>query len=133
MGISRFPREARLLKPAEFKRVFDSPPLRFSAGEIVLLAKPRRDATTARLGVVAPKKACRLANGRNRFKRQVRESYRMRQESLASLDVIVLARNGIADLDNAGIRQRLDTLWTRLLKRAPSVLASLSPSEHSSP
>jgi ribonuclease P protein component len=132
MGVSAFPRQARLLKPAEFKSVFDSPPLRFSAGEILLLAKPR-DATSApRLGVVAPKKACRLATGRNRFKRQVRESYRLRQDALAGLDIVILARNGIADLDNTGIRQRLDTLWTRLLKRAPSVLASHLPSESSS-
>jgi ribonuclease P protein component len=131
MGISRFPREARLLKPAEFKSVFDNPPLRFSAGEIVLLARPGQTCSP-RLGVVAPKKACRLATGRNRFKRQVRESYRLRQQVLAGLDIVVMARNGIADLDNAGIRQRLDTLWTRLLKRAPSVLASHSLSEPSS-
>jgi ribonuclease P protein component len=121
-----------LLKPAEFKRVFDNPPLRFSAGEILLLAKAR-ESSFPRLGVVAPKKACRLATGSNRFKRQVREFYRLRQDSLGPLDIIILARSGIADLDNAGIRQRLDTLWTRLLKRAPSVLASLSPPESSSP
>jgi len=132
MGVSRFPRQARLLKPAEFKRVFANPPLRFSAGEILLLATSG-ESPSPRLGVVAPKKACRLATGRNRFKRQVRESYRLRQDSLGRLDIIILARNGIADLDNAGIRQRLDTLWTRLLKRAPSVLASLSPPESSSP
>jgi ribonuclease P protein component len=131
MGISRFPRQARLLKPAEFRLVFDNPPLRFSAGEILLLAKPKASGA-ARLGVVAPKKACRLATGRNRFKRQVRESYRHRQHVLDRLDVIILARSGIADLDNEGIRQRLDTLWTRLLKRLPKVLTPPQSSESSS-
>lgn len=126
MGVSGFPRQARLLKPAEFKGVFDSPPLRFSAGEILLLAKPGSSGLS-RLGVVAPKKACRLATGRNRFKRQVREFYRLHRSSIGSLDIVILARGGIADLDNAGIRQRLDTLWNRLLTRAPSVLTSASP------
>lgn len=126
MGVSGFPRQARLLKPAQFKSVFDNPPLRFSAGEIVLLARPG-NATGSRLGVVAPKRACRLATGRNRFKRQARESFRLRQALLPGLDIVILARNGVADLDNAGIRQRLDTLWTRLLKRAaPSLSESLS-------
>ena len=118
MGATSFPRQARLLKPAEFKAVFDNPPLRFSAGEILLLAKPGTSGYS-RLGVVAPKKACVLATGRNRFKRQVRESYRATRHAIGGVDVIIMARKGIADLDNAGIRQRLDTLWTRLIKRLP--------------
>ena len=119
MGDSSLPRHSRLLKPAEYKAVFDNPPHRFSAGQILLLAKPS-PTQTSRLGIVAPKKACRLATGRNRFKRQVRESYRERRQTLPAFDIIILARSGIADIDNAGLRQRLDTLWTRLKKRIPA-------------
>lgn len=127
----RFPRNARLLLPTQFRAVFDNPPFRFSAGEVLLLARPN-ELGAPRLGVVAPKKACKLATGRNRFKRQVRESYRLRQDALGELDIIILARGGIAKLDNPGIRQRLDILWTRLLKRSSKATAPLSPSASSS-
>ena len=117
MAGAAFPRESRLLQPAEFRSVFDNPPLRFSVGEIVLLARPN-GLDHSRLGLVAPKKACKLATGRNRFKRQVREYFRQHPHEELALDIIVMARGGMAKLDNTGIRQRLDTLWTRLLKRA---------------
>lgn len=117
MAGAAFPRESRLLQPAEFRAVFDNPPLRFSAGELVLLARPN-GLGHSRLGLVAPKKACKLATGRNRFKRQVREYFRRHPHAELGLDIIVMARGGVAKLDNPGIRQRLDTLWTRLLKRA---------------
>lgn len=111
-----FPRSARLLQPREFKLVFDSPQFRLSAGEFMLLAV----ASTGegpRLGIVVGKKSCKRAIDRNRVKRTVRESFREQRGALGPLDIVIMARRGIAELDNPGMRQRLDTLWTRLLAR----------------
>lgn len=45
---------------------------------------------TARLGLAIAKKNCRAATARNRIKRIARESFRLNQELLAGLDLVVI-------------------------------------------
>jgi ribonuclease P protein component len=111
-----FSKRLRLCEPAQFRAVFDAAELRLSAGEILLLARSNA-LGHPRLGIVIGRKACKLAVGRNRFKRTVRESYRLRQQEFAGMDIIVLARSGIAVLDRTTLNQRVSSLWTRLSKR----------------
>jgi ribonuclease P protein component len=113
MAGAEYPRQVRLLNSAQFKAVFDDSRFRVSTRELLLLARPNA-LEHARLGIVVGKKNCRMATWRNRVKRQVRESYRHNQPALAGLDIIVLARRGIADLDNGTITQHLTKLWNRL-------------------
>jgi ribonuclease P protein component len=71
----------------------------------------------ARLGLAIAKKHCRLATDRNRLKRIVRESFRLRQRELAGLDIVVLNR---PDAANAGNKQLFDSLaahWQRCRRR----------------
>jgi ribonuclease P protein component len=70
------------------------------------------------LGLVIAKKHVKLAVHRNRLKRLIRESFRLRQEFMPPLDIIVLARKGMGDLDNAAVSLMLDQQWNRLCKRA---------------
>jgi ribonuclease P protein component len=114
MAGAGFPKQARLLSPGQFKPVFDDSRFRASNREILILARPN-DTSQPRLGLVVGKKNCKLANQRNRFKRLVRESFRQQQEQLAGLDIIVLARRGIAELDNRTITQQLTKLWNRIV------------------
>jgi len=132
MAGAAFPKSLRLLEPQQFRAVFDGQPLRISAGEVLLLARPNALAT-ARIGVVIGKKVCRRACDRNRFKRAVREAFRLRSAELPAADIIILARNGIADLDSGDIRQRVTTLWNRLLKRSLPASGLDCPSGFSSP
>lgn len=67
-----------------------------------------------RLGFVLAKKQIKLAVQRNRVKRLVRESYRLHLQQIPALDFVVLARSGIADLDNEQIREMIDVLWFKL-------------------
>lgn len=113
MAGAEYPRQVRLLNSAQFKAVFDDSRFRVSTRELLVLARPN-GLEHARLGIVVGKKNCRRATWRNRVKRQVRESYRHNQPALAGLDIIVLARRGIADLDNGTITQHLTKLWNRL-------------------
>ena len=115
MAGAGFPRQVRLLNAAQFKAVFDDAPFRASCPELLLLSRPN-GLEYARLGIVVGKKNCRLAVQRNRAKRQIRESFRHTQSALAGLDIIVLARRGIAELDNGTITQHLTRLWNRLSK-----------------
>ena len=89
-------------------------------------------ASAARLGIVVGKKSCKLATERNRFKRTVRESFRHQCDTLGALDIVIMARRGIAELDNQGMRQRLDTLWTRLRARRLKLLRQESSPASSS-
>jgi len=113
MAGAGFSRQVRLPDSAQFKAVFDDAPFRASSRELLALARPN-DLAYARLGIVVGKKNCRLATQRSRVKRQVRESFRCNRHALDGLDIIVLARRGIAELDNGAIAQQLGRLWNRL-------------------
>lgn len=122
-----YPKRLRLREPAQFGTVFNGAELRLSAGEILLLAR-RNALSHPRLGIVIGRKVCRHAVRRNRFKRAVRESYRLHQAGLHGLDIVILARSGVAGLELRELRERIASLWVRLGKR----LSASPPSPASS-
>lgn len=113
MSETSFPRSVRLLKPAEFKKVFDNTEWRSSSPQLLLLATSNEQ-NQARLGFVLAKKQIKRAVDRNRIKRIIRESFRHNQHKLEALDFVVLGRSGLAELDNPQIRAMIDALWFRL-------------------
>ena len=85
-----FPKSVRLLKSADFERVFRDG-YSCSDGLIVVYAAAS-ESERPRLGLVVSKK-CGNAVARNRWKRALRESFRMVQHELPrSLDLVVLPR-----------------------------------------
>lgn len=74
-----------------------------------------------RLGLVVSKKNVKRAVDRNRFKRLVRESIRLRQDHLPSVDIVVLARRGVQDIDNETLHRQLHGMWKRLQRDAQAV------------
>jgi ribonuclease P protein component len=72
----------------------------------------------ARLGLALSRKAVPLAVNRNRIKRLVRESFRSEQAHLGSIDVVIVGRRGLDQLENRDIRESLKKHWTRLSQRA---------------
>lgn len=67
-----------------------------------------------RLGLIFSKKNVRRAVDRNRFKRIARESIRLRQHKLPSVDIVLLARRGLVELDNETVHRQLHGMWQRL-------------------
>lgn len=114
-----FPRDCRLLRPSEFKQVMDAPQFRASHASFILLARAN-DAANARIGFVLPKRRVRLAVARNRVKRIIRESFRVHQQSLAGLDIVVMARDGLPALDNNALRAAIDRQFQYLASRRQS-------------
>lgn len=110
-----FSKSARLLKAPLFQDVFEKNTLRVSSKEILILARPNK--LRPRLGLVVGKKNISLAVNRNRFKRCARESFRLQQHSLPSLDIIVLARRGAGDLTTKKLQEKLLFLWLELQKK----------------
>jgi ribonuclease P protein component len=125
-----FDKSLRLLKAAEYKQVFDQAKIKVSSAEILLLARPN-GLTKPRLGLVVAKKHAKLAVTRNRIKRQARESFRLSQASLSAIDIVLLVRKGMGDLDQAALRQTLDHLWDQLGRKARRIIPA-PPSQHDS-
>ena len=107
-----FPQSAKLSKPEDFRRVFDSPAFKLSSAAFLLLAQQSKT-SRSRLGIVVAKKQVKHAARRNRIKRLVREQFRLNQFR-PSLDLIVLARSLADDMDNSQVRNDLTRLWTKL-------------------
>lgn len=107
----------RLLNSSDFSYVFDQASIKVSHSHFLILARTSTS-DTARLGLIAAKKNLKRAVDRNRFKRLVRESFRMKQHNLPAIDAIVLARRGIEDLANPELHKTLNDLWKRVAKKA---------------
>lgn len=77
-----------------------------------------------RLGLVFSKKNVRRAVDRNRLKRLTRESIRLQQHQLPGVDIVVLARRGANELDNATLHRQLFGMWRRLERDARKSMVS---------
>jgi len=111
-----FSRDKRLLDAAQFKAVFDAPDSRASGRDVLLLAR-KNGLAQPRLGLVIGKKSVKLAVQRNRLKRLIRTAFRLNQSALAGLDIVVLARKGLAEQGNDEFTRQLESLWQRLLRK----------------
>ncbi|WP_238486436.1 ribonuclease P protein component [Motilimonas eburnea] len=104
-----------MLTPEQFKNVF-SDAIPASSPQITILAKAN-GLNHPRLGLAIPKKHIKLAVGRNRVKRIVRESFRTRQHQLPAVDLVVIAKGGSGDLSNEELTKLLGKLWQRIVRR----------------
>lgn len=108
-----FSRDKRLLIPRQFKAVFDSPSGKIPGKNVLLLAR-ENGLDHPRIGMVIGKKSVKLSVERNRLKRLIRESFRHHQALLGGWDIVVVARKGIAESDNAEITRQFGKFWKRL-------------------
>ena len=113
-----FGRDKRLLTSRHFSAVFDSPTGKAPGRSVLLLARDN-GLDHPRLGLVIGKKSVKLAVERNRLKRLIRDSFRLHQEMLAGLDIVMVARKGLGDLDNPELHQQFAKLWKRLARNRP--------------
>ncbi|CAH0993023.1 Ribonuclease P protein component [Sinobacterium norvegicum] len=111
-----FGRELRLLTALDYKTVFDDAQLKVACPQLLILAR-RSSSPRPRLGLIIAKKNVKLACTRNRLKRLLRESFRHQQHQLPELDIVVMARRGLADMDNSQVHKLIDKQWKRLCKR----------------
>ncbi len=115
-GAYGFPRDRRLLRPAEFQRIFKGADWRVSSATFTLLVVAN-ELGHPRLGVALSKRQVRLAVERNRIRRQLRESFRQHQQMLGGVDIVVLGRAGIAGISTQELRAAIDRSWEELEKR----------------
>ena len=112
---ARFSKQVRLLKADEFSRVFKKP-VRSSNRYLTVLAVPN-EIQQARLGLAISKKNAKRAVDRNRIKRLIRESFRLNQQHLPPIDLVVMAKPIAKSADNQQIIHSLQEHWNRLIEQ----------------
>jgi len=111
-----FGKAKRLLNAQDYSEVFDGADTKAFHKNLLLLAR-KNNGPGHRLGLVIAKKNVRLAVQRNRIKRVAREFVRRGPEG-APMDVVLLARRGMDQLDNAELALLLRKQWKKLAKHA---------------
>lgn len=84
-----FPKSRRLLNKADFDRVFHARRSRADSRLVVYTAK--NDLGYPRLGMVVSRKVGKAVD-RNRWKRLLREAFRLSQDGLPAVDIVCLPR-----------------------------------------
>ena len=108
----KLPPARRMRRPGEFKRVYSTG--RRFGNEFFTANTQRNDLTWARLGMSIAARNLRRAVDRNRVRRLIRESFRMHQQELPALDIIIGARASTIKADRADLRASLDKLWQKI-------------------
>lgn len=111
-----FPRSLRLLKKPQYDYVFQS--ARKIGTHYATFLYRKNNLNHSRLGLIVSKKTAKQANERNRFKRVSRESFRLMQHDLPNVDIVILARGKIADVDNPTLFSELSDAWKRMIAKA---------------
>ncbi|MDO4897219.1 MAG: ribonuclease P protein component [Moraxella sp.] len=114
MTDTTFCKNRRLLKPDEFRQVFDNPIKKIHSEHLLLFAQTGQ--THARLGLAITKKKLKLAVMRNRLKRLAREHFRLNADRIGAVDVVLIVKKSYPkDTDLHGelalIFQKLATLF----------------------
>lgn len=112
MNKARLQKRARLLKAADFQRVFDKS-VRSSDRYFTVLAR-YNTLNLPRLGLAISKRKAKLSVQRNRLKRLVRENFRQSAYNI-NADYVVMAGQQSSTASNTDLFQSLDKHW-RILK-----------------
>lgn len=110
-----FPKHLRLLKAADFKKVFTDPIKSTDRFFTILVIRNEHD--YPRLGLAIAKKTIKKAVCRNAVKRIIRESFRLHQHALGSLDLVVLARKEALDATSQNLRKSLEKHWLKAVEK----------------
>lgn len=105
-----FKKKRRLLHKSDYDHVFNQAQKIANSCFVVLYRDNEVD--QARLGLAISKKMVAKAHDRNRLKRLLRETFRVQQ--LPAIDVVVLARTGVASIERSILIKKLSNVWNQL-------------------
>ena len=128
MSLYSFSPAVRIRCAADYKGVFDGALFKVHQPHFLFLAK-FSEQPQSRLGIVVAKKKVRRAHERNRIKRLARESFRLNQQNIELLDIVVIPKMGIDSIPNAELHQQLQFAWQklqRLVKKHHKIAVSSS-------
>jgi len=100
-----------LLDKGSYGRVFKG--ARRSKDKYFTVLYRTNETGQGRLGLAVSKKNCRLAVGRNRLKRIIRESFRSHRNELKGIDIVVLNQPNTHTAENKTLFDSLEKHWRR--------------------
>ena len=112
------PLERRIRHKTQFDAVY-AQGRRFGDGYFSVAARAN-ELGGPRLGMAIASKTAGNSVQRNRIRRIIRESFRLRQHALPPLDLVVSARSRVRGAPNAELRASLDALWEQVTNRCAS-------------
>ncbi|MBI2481754.1 MAG: ribonuclease P protein component [Planctomycetia bacterium] len=113
-----FPKQVRLRKQAEFDRVYGGKA--YAADDMLVMNGCRNDLDRTRIGLSVSRKVGNAVL-RNRWKRLLREAFRVQQSELPQgLDIVVRPRRG-ATPDFRNIHSSLRSLAERIVRKLPEI------------
>jgi len=113
-----FPRPNRLTNATDFAHVFKQ--AQRSGDRFFTVLYRRNNLGYPRLGLAIAKKHVRLAVGRNRLKRIIRESFRQAKSQLLGVDIVIMARDQSGSAENRALFTSLEQHW-RAVARANKI------------
>jgi ribonuclease P protein component len=114
-----FPPRRRLRRKIEFDAVYAGG-RRIGDACFGMVARAN-DAAGPRLGLAVATKVAGSSVERNRIRRLIRETFRLRQRELPAVDVVVSARARARGARSDELRASLNTLWDRLIESCASL------------
>ncbi|SJM72356.1 ribonuclease P protein component [Psychrobacter piechaudii] len=119
----RYPKAKRLLKPDEFKSVFNQPLFKIHNSHFMAFAYDSKN-EQARLGMAITKKRIPRAVARNTIKRIIREQFRHRHPQLPALDLVFILKKSTKALSNDQMRQEIDEILAKVISKQRRNLAT---------
>lgn len=110
-----FSSDKKLLTADHYKNVF-AKAQRFGNHSFTVLIRQNK-LEHPRLGMAISKKSAKRAVDRNRIKRIFRESFRLNQHNLPSVDIIAMSKSNAIKLSNSEMRKQIDTQWYFIRKK----------------
>lgn len=114
----KLPRDLKLLTVENYQDVF-SKAERFGNYSFTVLARSN-DLNHPRLGLAISKKCAKRAVDRNRIKRLFRESFRLNQHKLPSVDIIAMCKPSAIKLTNHEMHEQIEKQWHFMRKKFAS-------------
>ncbi|MFT3906682.1 MAG: ribonuclease P protein component [Steroidobacteraceae bacterium] len=112
MERKRFRPDQRLRSGAQFSHVYQQG--RRLGNELFSANVCANDLPQARLGLSVAVRAAGSAVLRNRWRRMIRDSFRLHQALLPGVDIVVGTRPLLRKADNAAIHASLQRLWNKI-------------------
>ncbi len=115
-GNSRtFPKTARVLRSAEFRKIYDTG-VRLPGPLFVAFVKARTEGECARLGLTVPR-AVGGSVDRNRIKRRLREAFRLRGNRFGAYDIVLNPRRAILAAEFTDIERAMERIVSQIQDR----------------
>ncbi len=127
--MNKFPRQLRLTSSKHFQWVFAAP-IKITDHYFAVFARERmNDAMDVRLGLAVSRKCAKTAVNRNRIKRLIRESFRLKHTHpnwvRMNVDCVVIGRSAAASATNSDLSLSLNNHWQQLQQRLCTTLPAI--------